>query len=219
MPLGLLLDGRGKTYPMARTAGASPPTRGAAAATLLLLDNTVSPIGAVNARTVVTSAAPTTRRGRVLGRIGRIGHLIRLARARRVRRVRNTVASTELRPRHLRATTAIEAGVPNKTNTGRLGVLRSVSVIKHALLKDCAPRALLARVDEATGTEIGTARPVLTGMGRVQLGVVEVLHLGTSPLIRKLNRVRDWGCIGHLRIKMNMGVRFFFTGAVCALKK
>ena len=144
MPLGLLLDGRGKTYPMARTAGASPPTRGAAAATLLLLDNTVSPIGAVNARTVVTSAAPTTRRGRpgrVLGRIGRIGHLIRLARARRVRRVRNTVASTELRPRHLRATTAIEAGVPNKTNTGRLGVLRPVSVIKHALLKDCAPRA------------------------------------------------------------------------------
>ena len=198
---------------MARTAGASTATRGAAAATLLLLDNTVSPIGAVNARTVVTSAAPTTRRGRVLGRrLGRIGHLIRLARARRVRRVRNTVASTELRPRHLRATTAIEAGVPNKTNTGRLGVLRSVSVIKHALLKDCAACALLARVDEATGTEIGTARPVLTGMGRVQLGVVEVLHLGTSPLIRKLNRVRDWGCIGHLRIKMNMGVRFFLRG-------
>jgi len=183
------------------------------AATLLLLDNTVSPIGAMDARTVCAPATPTRRGGPGRGLSRRLGfalNLIRLARTRRVRRVRNAVASTELRPRHLRAATAIEAGVPNKANTRGLSVQRAVTVVQDALLKDCAARALLARMNEAARTEIGAARPMLTGMGRVQLGVVEVLHLGTSPLIRKRNHIRGWGCIGHLRIKNGQRGSIFF---------
>ena len=98
-----------------------------------------------------------------------------LARPGRVRRVRNTVARTELGPRHTRPATAVVARRADQAHAGLLRHGIPIGVHDLSLVKAHAPRALLARVHEPAAAKVRATGPVGAGLRGVQLRGVQRL--------------------------------------------
>jgi len=121
-----------------------------------------------------------------------------------IRRIGNALLGAPGRPRHLQLATAIEAGITNQANTGQLVALKTrLGVSELPGGEHLATRALLSRMDVATGASEVTAGTMLTRTRRLQFRRIQ---LGNIPI----KDVRHFDFCSYLTWQRR--VQFLFSG-------
>jgi hypothetical protein len=95
-----------------------------------------------------------------------------------VRPVGDALALAPGPPREAEATALVEASATREAHARRLNRLRAILVLRDALLKQTAPRALLARVNKRAATLYLLTRLAVSGLvlaaGAVRTGLGRV---------------------------------------------